>query len=232
MTTIQYTLRYKLAWRLQRYRRLGRLLVAGPYLPTSKLADLVVSDEDFPAIQIPSELAALGEILRERLPKFALEIGTARGGTLLFLTRLANPRATIVSVDLPQGEFGGGYSEKQKRWYQRFARPLQHLHLLQGDSHSDATLERVKTLFKGQELDYLFIDGDHRYEGVKRDFEMYAPLVRKGGLIAMHDIVDGLPEFVGGVPQFWRDIRLKYRHQEFINDPSQGGFGIGIIYVD
>jgi predicted O-methyltransferase YrrM len=38
-------------------------------------------------------------------------------------------------------------------------------------------------------LDFLFIDGDHTYEGVKQDFEMYTPLVRKGGLVAMHDIV-------------------------------------------
>jgi hypothetical protein len=33
----------------------------------------------------------------------------------------------------------------------------------------------------------LFIDGDHRYEGVRRDFEMYSPLVGAGGLIAFHD---------------------------------------------
>ncbi len=232
MTTMKYTLRYKLAWRLQRYRRLGRLLIAGPYRHISKFAELVVNDPDFPAAQVPNELTALGEILRKHRPKLALEIGTARGGTLLFLTRLASPRATIVSVDLPQGDFGGGYGEEQKWWYQRFARPLQHLHLLMGDSHSDATLERVKAVFKEQKLDYLFIDGDHRYDGVKRDFEMYGPLVRKGGLIAFHDIVDGLPHLVGEVPQFWRDIRPKYRHREIINDPSQGGYGIGIIYVE
>lgn len=229
---MEYTLRYKLAWRLQRYSSLAQLLIAGPYLRISKLVDLIVINRDFPAIQIQNELTALGKILKGHRPKFALEIGTARGGTLLFLTRLANPRATIVSVDLPQGEFGGGYSEKRKWFYQRFARPFQHLHLLQGDSHSCATLERVKDVFKDQKLDYLFIDGDHRYEGVKRDFEMYAPLVRKGGLIAMHDIVDGLPEYVGGVPQFWREVRQQYRHREIINDPSQGGYGLGIIYVE
>jgi predicted O-methyltransferase YrrM len=39
-----------------------------------------------------------------------------------------------------------------------------------------------------QNLDFLFIDGDHTYKGVKEDFEMYSPLVRKGGVIAFHDI--------------------------------------------
>jgi hypothetical protein len=81
-------------------------------------------------------------------------------------------------------------------------------------------------------LDYLFIDGDHRYEGVKRDLEMYGPLVRKGGLIALHDIVDGPTHLVGGVPQFWREIRSQFRFMEIIKDPSQGGYGIGILYVE
>jgi predicted O-methyltransferase YrrM len=232
MTDTKYTLRYKLAWRLQRYHRLGRLLLAGPYLRTSKLADLIVRNQDYPAIQIPSELAALGKILREHRPKFALEIGTASGGTLLFLTRLASPRATIVSVDLPSGGFGGGYGEERKRQYQRFARLGQRLHLLQGDSHSHATFERVKGAIGDQHLDYLFIDGDHRYEGVKRDFEIYGPLVRRGGLIAFHDIVDAPPEKVGEVPRFWREIRSRYRYLEIVKDPSQGGFGIGILYVE
>jgi hypothetical protein len=59
-----------------------------------------------------------------------LEIGTARGGTLFFLTRLASPHATIVSVDLPGGPFGGGYPRRRAllsntsraatRWFSSF----------------------------------------------------------------------------------------------------------------
>lgn len=33
----------------------------------------------------------------------------------------------------------------------------------------------------------LFIDGDHSYEGVKLDFEMWSPFVIDGGLVAFHD---------------------------------------------
>jgi predicted O-methyltransferase YrrM len=93
-------------------------------------------------------------------------------------------------------------------------------------------LDRAKVALKNQHLDYLFIDGDHRYEGVKRDFEMYGPLVRKGGLIAFHDIVEGPFDAVGGVPQFWREVKPQYRHREIINDPLQGGFGIGILHME
>ncbi len=36
----------------------------------------------------------------------------------------------------------------------------------------------------------LWIDGDHRYAAVKRDFECWEPFVAKGGLILFHDSID------------------------------------------
>jgi len=217
---------------LEGVRCWARYLLAGPHRGLPALVDLVVGNHLFGAIQIPEELESLGKILADRRPIHALEIGTAHGGTLLFLTRLASPEAIIVSVDLPGGRFGGGYGPKRRWFYQRFARREQKLHLLQGDSHSPEMLSRVKSAFKGEPLDYLFIDGDHSYEGVKSDFEMYGPLVKKGGLIAFHDIVEGKPEAVGGVPQFWRELWSSCHHEEFIKDPLQGGWGIGVLYVD
>jgi len=228
----RYTLRDKLAWRWKAGQCWAQYAFVGRRRGMPGLLDFVLGNHYFQANQVPSELAALGEILAERHPEQALEIGTAWGGTLFFLTRLASARATIVSVDLPGGMFGGGYDAWRRWFYQRFARRNQRLHLLQGDSHSDGTLERVKAKLAGQPLDFLFIDGDHRYDGVKRDFEMYGPLVRKGGLTAFHDIVEGPPDFVGGVPQFWREVKSQYNHREMINDPLQGGYGIGILYIE
>jgi predicted O-methyltransferase YrrM len=37
------------------------------------------------------------------------------------------------------------------------------------------------------EFDFLFIDADHSYEAVKRDWETWAPFAAPGGLIALHD---------------------------------------------
>lgn len=229
-------------WRAQLIRKARRswyfarrwilFLLRGRRLTGAEVAEFVYGEYFFPAIQVQSELTALGEILAARRPERALEIGTAQGGTLLFLTRLASPRATIVSVDLPEGRFGGGYSSRRTWFYRCFALRRQQLHLLRGDSHSGKMLDEVKALFRERTLDYLFIDGDHSYEGVRRDFEMYGPLVGKGGIVAFHDIVDGPAENVGGVPQFWREVKGRYRHTELIKDPSQGGYGIGVLYVD
>jgi predicted O-methyltransferase YrrM len=37
------------------------------------------------------------------------------------------------------------------------------------------------------ELDFVFVDGDHSYEGVKKDFDTYATKLKSGGIIALHD---------------------------------------------
>ena len=196
------------------------------------LIDFVLGDHFFRAEQVADELTALGEILATLRPKCALEIGTARGGTLLFLTRLASPRATIISVDLPGGRFGGGYSSTRAWFYKRFARSGQRLQLLQGGSHTSDMMDRVKAVLGGQALDYLFIDGDHTYEGVKQDFELYAPLVREGGIIVLHDIAEHPPATGCDVSRFWDQIKPRYRHMEIIKDRQQGWAGIGVLWVD
>lgn len=39
-------------------------------------------------------------------------------------------------------------------------------------------------------LDFIFIDGDHSYEGVKKDYEHWIGAVKNGGHILFHDAVD------------------------------------------
>jgi len=37
------------------------------------------------------------------------------------------------------------------------------------------------------EIDFLFIDGDHSIDGCKLDYNLYAHKIKKGGYIALHD---------------------------------------------
>jgi len=83
----------------------------------------------------------------------------------------------------------------------------------------------------GESLDFLFIDGDHTYDGVKKDFEIYGRYVRKNGIIAFHDIVPGPSERVGGVPRFWNEIKHQFDYVELVKNWKQGGFGIGVILL-
>jgi predicted O-methyltransferase YrrM len=82
-----------------------------------------------------------------------------------------------------------------------------------------------------RQVDFLFIDGDHSYSGVKRDFEDYSPFVRPGGIIAFHDIVKRESEPDIQVWRFWKEIKQKYSHDEFIEPGvSRRKIGIGVIY--
>jgi hypothetical protein len=59
---------------------------------------------------------------------------------------------------------------------------------------------------------------DHTYEGVKRDFESYAPLVRPGGVVALHDIVPNRIETTSQVELFWREVKDGRSVKELIAD--------------
>jgi predicted O-methyltransferase YrrM len=179
---------------------------------------------------VRSELFKFASLIQEQRPKSVLEIGTRNGGTFFVLCQLSDPLAKVISLDLPGGNFGGGYGGYRVPVLRRMKRPQQQLHLLRADSHDPSTLGRVGDVLQGTKLDLLFIDADHRYEGVKQDFEMYSPLVKPGGIIAFHDIVHGQPDLVGGVERFWNEIKTKYRHSEIIESPHQPWGGIGVLY--
>ena len=182
--------------------------------------------------QNPFEIERLFEIVCELRPKCILEIGTARGGTLYLWTQAATADAMVASIDLPAGEFGGAYQECRVPFYEAFAGVDQTLHLVRADSHDPATCDRLGDLLKGRKLDFIFIDGDHRYKGVKADFEQYGPLVRPGGLIAFHDILprQDLPEIQ--VHQLWKELCDKYDGRALVGPDGSGRkLGIGVIQV-
>jgi hypothetical protein len=178
------------------------------------------------------EIERLYEAVLELRPKRVLEIGTARGGSLYLWAQAAADDATIVSVDLPGGPFGGGYDEHRVPLYERFARPGQTLHLLRADSHRPESVRRVTELVAGGPIDLAFIDGDHTYAGVKQDFEGYGPLVRPGGLIAFHDTQPRRPETGIEVDRLWNEIRADYDSEEIVGPEGSGRrIGIGLLRV-
>jgi hypothetical protein len=69
------------------------------------------------------------------------------------------------------------------------------------------TKEAHEELFvpNGIEIDYLHIDGDHHYEGVRLDFDLFAPLVRDDGAITLHDSRNYREPC--GVPQLVEELR-------------------------
>lgn len=180
--------------------------------------------------QVREELLAFGKHAAARQPVNVCEIGTQHGGTSLFLCGLGPSVRTFVGVDLRPGNAD---------LVRALAPPGVEVKFLEGSSRDPAVRARLDALLGGGRLDLLFIDGDHTYDGVLADLREYRELVRSGGLIAFHDIrpVDGGAQvnklaWSGEVHVLWRQLRDRFRHWEFVRDPHQDGYGIGVIEHD
>ena len=182
-------------------------------------------------MQSEREIQGLFDQVRERRPRRVMEIGTCHGGTLYMWCQAADPQATLISLDLPSGEFGGGYRDCRAGLYNAFKKPTQHLHLVRADSHDPVNVGHIRQLLAGQPLDFLFIDGDHTYEGVKKDFDLYSSLVAPGGLVALHDVVRRVDQPRIEVWRFWDELKQSRRGvREWIESaPDRRSIGIGVI---
>jgi predicted O-methyltransferase YrrM len=179
--------------------------------------------------QKKEEIEGLLNIVSSAKPRTILEIGTSQGGTLFLFARVASDDALLITVDLPSPPLGAGYPPWRARLYRSFAFGKQEVRFIRSNSHSAQMMSHVLGLLGARKVDLLFIDGDHSYEGVKKDFEVYSRLVAKGGIVAFHDIVPGRPEDVGGVPRFWNEVKGRYISQEFVEGVDQGGSEIGFL---
>lgn len=172
-------------------------------------------------------------LMKEDPPAVVVEIGRAWGGTLAFLCGLSRRDALVISVDLPGGGFSGPLGLFSGAWkaplWRAAAGPGRRLILIDGDSHAAATRERVRALLAGRTIDLLFIDGDHRYDGVKADFEDYSPLCAPRGRVVFHDINPGPAEYGGDVSRYWSELRLRHPVQEIVADPGSPCFGLGVL---
>jgi predicted O-methyltransferase YrrM len=181
------------------------------------------------AMQKLSELTDLYRFLKGRDLGVVVEIGTARGGVFYGLCQLAKGNAKVISIDLPGGDFGGGYSVEDAQRFNAYQRSGQRLSFLRLDSHQPKALEELKKVTGGEPLDLLFIDGDHTYDGVRKDYIMYSPLVKKGGVIVFHDICHHAQVPTCQVDKFWKEVKKGKKTLEFIDAKDKTWGGIGVI---
>ena len=183
----------------------------------------------FPPTQIPEEICGLLRLAAREGVKRVGEIGTAQGGTCFLLMH------AIPGVDL---SLGLDLHVRHKSLLRGLAPEGCEFHAIERSSYAPETVARVGRVLADRTLDLLLIDGDHRYEGALSDFRAYRRHVREGGLIAFHDIrptgieEPGKPEecWAGGVPRLWRELKeLHDDSWEFIADPNQHGFGLGVL---
>ena len=189
------------------------------------------------------EMARLLRMLGQAPPRCVLEIGVGSGGSMFAWARVSASDALLIGVDDFEVKTLSSTAnlttgEARDRIYASGAvRDSQKLQLISGNSHSPQVKQPVLSALEGRQVDFLFIDGDHAYEGVRRDYYDYSPLVGEGGVIAFHDIVPDFKTrygtetrvYSGGVPKFWDEIKSRHHGIAIIDNADQDGCGIGVI---
>lgn len=133
-----------------------------------------------------------------------VEIGCYAGGSACLL--LQRPNTNVLSVDL-------GYPIVPSIVMENVKNLNVHNNkydYIKGDSKKDETYSDVLKIVN--EIDILFIDGDHTYDGVQKDFNMYSHLVKNGGYVVFDDYNDDeySPEVKPAVNDLIKNVRDNY----------------------
>lgn len=174
-----------------------------------------------PAYQNVAEIGKLWEHVAARPHARVLEIGSLFGGTLWYWSHLPKIKQ-LVAVDLVSEwpAVGAGVREARTHWDEWLSPRVEFIDI-PADSHDPATVEHVKEL--GDEFDFVFIDGDHTYDGVRADWLAWSPLVRMGGVVAFHDTWPNYDRHEPGVVRWVDELR---HHLPSIEWTDTDGVGI------
>jgi len=153
----------------------------------------------------PWEVVQVQQAIRDVGGTVYAEIGSTYGGSYWAFGSCLPVGSLLLSVDRPLVDTEGSVAEAVAYMRARHYDPR----MVQGDSHAATTLEQAVAVLGGRPIDVLFIDGDHGEAGVQQDVDMYASLVRDGGLVIFHDcgMVDQQPSF----PDVLRGPREAFR---------------------
>jgi predicted O-methyltransferase YrrM len=142
---------------------------------------------DHAVISMPIRQAAyIFGLIRRTKPRKVIEIGRYKGGSTLLIAAAMNGDGQFWSIDigeketrLSDGKGSRPYDAQTADACNRFGL---NVHMIIGDS-------RTIEIDTGR-VDLVFIDGDHRYEGVKSDFERFGRRIREGGSVLFDDSFD------------------------------------------
>lgn len=137
-----------------------------------------------PVIRLPDDILVYQELVWDLEPKVIVEIGVARGGSVILSSSLLhllgnNGRVFGIDIDI--------------RTHNRVAienhQLSRNVTLIEGDSTSPQIVSYLKNLLGQELIDILVLDSDHTHEHVYNELKAYADLVRVGGYIVLPDTV-------------------------------------------
>lgn len=129
-------------------------------------------------LQRTRETEKMIALARTIAPRVVMEIGTDKGGGFYhWLKCLAPEKAIAIEMrGCPMSESFPGMFPKTK------------MQFIEASSFDVKTVQSVLQFLDGDLIDVLFIDGDKN--STEQDFRAYHRLIRRGGFIMIHDVMD------------------------------------------
>lgn len=137
-----------------------------------------------PVIRLPDDILVFQELVWDLEPKVIVEIGVARGGSVIlsssFLHLLGN-NGRVFGIDIDIRTHNRVAIENHKL--------SKNVTLIEGDSTSPQIISYLKNQLGEELIDILVLDSNHTHEHVYNELNAYADLVRVGGYIVLPDTV-------------------------------------------
>ena len=175
-------------------------------------------------LQRREEITPFLQFLKTKHIENWMEIGVFKGATFTLWDTVSRP-GLHMAMD-PNLQNGIQLSPQQLADRDKlFGNLKKTVCMLYLNSQTQEAKTAVAANLRELRLDFLFIDGDHSQHAVHHDWLVFGQCVRKGGLIALHDIA----RFTG-VAALWRNISAHNQTARTWIAPTEPS-GIGCIEV-
>jgi hypothetical protein len=140
------------------------------------------------------------------------------GNILNFLANNVHGIAIDPAVSEPLKKHKNGMRGAIERWQPTFS-----WEFIKGKSQSEKVLEKVGR--DRRDIDLVFIDGGHEKEEAMQDFKLYWPMLKPGGIVAFHGVMNKAADKQG---ETWREILASKpcEAETFALFPHKIGIGI------
>lgn len=143
-----------------------------------------------PIIQAPQDIVGLQEIIWQVKPDLIIETGIAHGGSLIFsasMLELLGGDGKVIGIDIDIRQHNRDEIEKHPMF--------KRIELIEGSSISDETARKVREAAVGRSNIMVVLDSNHTHEHVKKELEIYSPLVSAGSYLIVFDtFVEDMPK--------------------------------------
>ena len=129
----------------------------------------------------------IADLIKDIPEPVGVEVGVLTGRNLFYLLNNV-PDLTMVGVD-PYVPFDGG--DTNSKYSKKILDDMYSSVKQKAEKHNCSILrmssEVAVDYFKDNSIDFVFLDGNHKYDYVVQDINNWLPKIRKGGYLIGHD---------------------------------------------